>query len=587
MKNGSIRDEMLPDPLQWFGDTLTAAARGRQLQDGRVADDGVIPEGHTATRRLCAGVYLDREFRQRLLRDIYNCRKRRVAPSYGYDLLPVMCHAWRAWWLELARDAVAAAIFVAAVMMAPLGTLLMVGLLAMWYTLRACWRVLVESTRTLRKRKSHDYLRGLRFRAKLAACGLLGSAIVVAGSVLAMRSDPQGSGLRGGLVQIGLLVALFVLLFAVVGIVRQQLLDRLHYPSAFKSSRRSRRLSTLHRQQHHPVTVYSGYRPFVGSGLDVHRWSFAQRIIRKRGIGQDRDEEFPQSRPPFKTSEIVGYLKASIERLASTAHSETRLPGLMVRDHVFIDGMYVCNVPDALSDPPSSTVLDEIMAKPREEARYHIACQVEAWDGELVTTVFVHVSLQGRTLYVELSTYALLPTPPRFRVIDEVGGTGRKAAPRMVLKCLSELPDVLHAPRRLVAAPKDLVNAYWAQRDTSSKISKRRDIGAQISAREIAGNGIASEPDEVSAPRRSFRYDDETSYFQLLDVTRHSKIIERRLLAGIEEFLKTKGVDTSEFAQRAEAILNYGMLNIGHGGTNIVGGDLNTGYQPSSVGLAE
>ncbi|MGH3978956.1 MAG: toll/interleukin-1 receptor domain-containing protein [Pseudonocardiaceae bacterium] len=32
---------------------------------------------------------------------------------------------------------------------------------------------------------------------------------------------------------------------------------------------------------------------------------------------------------------------------------------------------------------------------------------------------------------------------------------------------------------------------------------------------------------------------------------------------------------------------NYGMLNIGHGGTNIVGGGLNTGYQPIRVTTSE
>jgi hypothetical protein len=71
-----------------------------------------------------------------------------------------------------------------------------------------------------------------------------------------------------------------------------------------------------------------------------------------------------------------------------------------------------------------------------------------------------------------------------------------------------------------------------------------------------------------------------------LDVARHSKIIERRLLAAIEEFLKAKKVDTSEFVQRVQAILNYGMMNIGPGGTNTVGGDFNTGYQPDIGGTA-
>jgi hypothetical protein len=584
MKNGFVRDEITTGFLRSFRDILNAdAARGLQPQGSRVADDAVIPERperDTATRRLCAGTYLDRTFRQSLLHDIYNCRERRVAPSYGYDLIHVLRHAWRAWWLELARDAIAVALFVVAVLTAPLGTLLVVGLLAVWYAPRTCWRVLVDACRMLRGWKSFDYVvRGMGFRAKLAACGLLGSAIVVGGTVLAMRLNSQGSRLRDELTQTGLLVAVFVLLYAVAGIVRQWQLDRLHDPSAVKGDPPSRRLRTLHTQQKHTFTIYSGYRPFVGSGLERRRWSFAQRIIREKGTGQNRDEEFDPSQPPFKTGEIVGHLKKSINDLKLAAHSETRLPGLDVRDQVFIDGTYVNNVPDALLDHPPPIVLDHIMAEPREEARYHIACQVEAWDGELVTTVFVHISLQGLTLYVEFSTYALLPTPLPFRVIDEVGGTGLTAALRMARRGLSELPDVLHAPRRLLAVPKHLVTAYWAQWDIKVGNLKRRDIGAQISAREIAGNGVDNDPDEVSAPRRLRRAPGETTYFQFLDVARHSKIIERRLLAAIEEFLKAKGVDTSEFARRAEAILNNGVLNTGSGTINVSGSAV--GHQPS------
>jgi hypothetical protein len=569
MRNGFIRDKTRTDFLR----ADDADIPGRK-------DDADIPERHTATRRLCAGTYLNREFRQRLLRDIYNSRERRVAPSYGYDLVQVLRHAWRAWWLELARDAVAVALFVAAVLTVPLGTLLMVGLLAVWFAVRACGRVLVDAYQMLRERKSYDYVRGVRFHAKLAAFGLLGSFIVVGGAVLAMRLNPQESRMRDDLIQTGLLVALFVLLFAVAGIVRQWQLDRLHNPSAVKSNPRRRRLRTLRTQQDHPVTVYSGYRPFVGSGLMVRRWSFAQRIVRKREISQDRDEEFPQFQPPFTTNMMVQYLKKSIQQLASATHSETRLPGLTVRDHVFIDGTYVNNVLEALSDPPSPIVLDSIMAKPREEARYHIACQVEAWGGELVTTVFVHISLQGQTLYVEFSTYALLPTPQRFHVIDEVGGTGPTAALRMALQGLSELPDVLHVPRRMLAAPKHLANAYWAQWDTKAGNGMRRDIGAQISAREIADDGVDNDSDDPSTPSRSHRNHEETSYFQFRDVARHSKIIERRLLASIEEFLKTKGVDTSEFARRAEVILNNGVLNIGSEGTIDIGDGNVFGYQP-------
>src|SRR5262249_59622074 len=53
-----------------------------------------------ATRHLCAGVYRDRPFRDLVIRQVHNDSRRRVAPSYGFDLVPVVRHAWRSWFLD-------------------------------------------------------------------------------------------------------------------------------------------------------------------------------------------------------------------------------------------------------------------------------------------------------------------------------------------------------------------------------------------------------------------------------------------------------------------------------------------------------
>lgn len=541
---------------------------------------------YTATRRLCAGTYLDREFRQQLLLEIYNCRRRRIAPSYGYDLAQVMRYGWRAWWLELVRDAFAIVLLVVALLTVPLGTILVVGLLGIWYALGACWHVLLEWIQLMRGGRSYDRVRGVRFRAKVAAGVLLGSTVVVGGVGLAMRLSLHGLRLRTDLIEVGLLIAEFVLLFVVTGLWRHWQLARLHYPSAVEGRLRSPRLRIIYRQQNHPVTVYSGYQPFVGSGDLVNQWSFAQRLVRKRGPAQEYDEEFPPSEPPFTTNEIVHHLKKSIKDLASISHGETKLPGLTVRDRIFIDGTYVNEAPKDLltSSSLSPSTLKNIMENPSEEVRHHIECQVKAWDGELVTTVFVHISLQGRTLYVEFSTYALTPTPPEFRLIDEVGGAGLKAAFRMVVRDLKELPDVLRAPRRLVAAPKQLMSACSAQWSPAAKDKEARDIGAQISARQIAIKEANNRRKDVSALSQPEENHVETTYYQELDVYRHSKIIQRRLFAAIEEFLKNKGVDTSEFIRRAEAILNNGVLNTGSGASINIGDNNVFGYQPNVGG---
>lgn len=53
------------------------------------------------TRYLTEGVYLDPDFRDRVIRDVHNASYRRVPPSYGFDLIPVVEHAWRAWVLVM------------------------------------------------------------------------------------------------------------------------------------------------------------------------------------------------------------------------------------------------------------------------------------------------------------------------------------------------------------------------------------------------------------------------------------------------------------------------------------------------------
>jgi hypothetical protein len=123
--------------------------------------------------------------------------------------------------------------------------------------------------------------------------------------------------------------------------------------------------------------------------------------------------------------------------------------------------------------------------------------------------------------------------------------------------------------RRLVNVPIRLWGALSPRKDRTRMITARMnstqrhirpfsllrpvDIGAVTSAREIAA---------VSS---------DESYFQFQDILQHSKVIERRLIATVGDYLKEVGVDTSEFWQRTSAILNNGVINAGSGTVNITG----------------
>ena len=68
----------------------------------------------TATRHLCAGAYLDETFRNDSLREVYYQPRRLVAPSYGFDLVPVLGHCLRARNGALIRDGAIVGTFLAA-----------------------------------------------------------------------------------------------------------------------------------------------------------------------------------------------------------------------------------------------------------------------------------------------------------------------------------------------------------------------------------------------------------------------------------------------------------------------------------------
>src|SRR5205823_4580890 len=61
-----------------------------------------------ATRLMCAGTYSDPDFRKRVIEELKTFAHR-VAPSYGYDAVPVLAHALAAQQLRTTQVALTAA----------------------------------------------------------------------------------------------------------------------------------------------------------------------------------------------------------------------------------------------------------------------------------------------------------------------------------------------------------------------------------------------------------------------------------------------------------------------------------------------
>ena len=85
--------------------------RRRTDQSDRRGGDPLTEDA--ATRHLCVGVYLDRAFRWTVLHRVHNDPSRVIPPSYGFYLIPVVSHAWRAWIIETVQRTAVLAVLVA------------------------------------------------------------------------------------------------------------------------------------------------------------------------------------------------------------------------------------------------------------------------------------------------------------------------------------------------------------------------------------------------------------------------------------------------------------------------------------------
>jgi hypothetical protein len=321
------------------------------------------------------------------------------------------------------------------------------------------------------------------------------------------------------------------------------------YPAA---PRPSPRFDQLHYQLSGNTVVYGEYSPFVGAGQYQRGWSIAQRLVHpqsQHGDQPEADREFTV--PPFTAVELIAQVRARLRSLAFEATPEGLLPGLTVEDRVFVSGTEISQL--TAVTPPEDVA--RIITDPTTPERHYLVCQVVSWRGELVTTVYIHVALQGKALYLELITMALPPCRRAFRVVDLVDGTGPMAYLRAFGRGLAFAPvTVASAPVNLARAAFDGIVNSMATAAATTAVARGYDYGAVVGVREL---GMA---------------DDVRSHLQAQDIIKYSQVIERRLVAAVLDFLEAKGVDTGEFVERTMNVLNAGVVNNGSGNVN-VGGD--------------
>jgi hypothetical protein len=524
------------------------------------------PTLNEITRHLCVGTYVDHDYCTNILGNVYFDRSHRLTPSYSFDLPSVLIHARRRWLLDMGQHTVVAFFAIAGLAIDPFSLAAVATMFISWYLLRRASRLLANYCRFLLGRTHPEEPDRIQSQAIVLGLGLAG----IWGALFLILFFTRGAA-RLELVgafplfeRIATLIGLFAVIAILFACCRQQMVSRLT-SGAKTPERRTKRLIDIGEEQGRPVTVYSEGRsqPFIGSGVGVVTWSFAQRLFCRadKEKTKERQQEVapPDDEVPFTTEEIVAYIKNRIADLASDPNPEQKLPCLTVKNHIFVAGTHARYVPKN----PEHADFVKVMSDTTRSTRHYLACQVPSWDGEVVTTVYVHVSLQGRTLYLEFSTLFLPPSREDFHVVDRPGGTGIRAYCRSVMKTLWTLPETLVQWWLSLLTLGRYAGYLLLGRRWIDRLERRRvDVGATLSVREL---GAGLESDRVG----NVQPIDDMNYFQYRDVVKHAKVIERRLLAAVLDFLSEKGIDTEEYTQRAMTILNNGVLHMGEG-ANVV-----------------
>ena len=533
-----------------------------------------------ATRHLCTGVHIDEDFRDLVIKEVCTAPSRRTAPSYEFDLVPVMRHAWLALHLAaLSRIGLITAVITPYFKGFTVTALLITGGYVLLVFLERAWRLSKEIARPeepfpskksrkkqrrpkLPSRSSWKYREESR-RLKNTGMSMLVLTLIM--TVLAFSHPFQGALA----LYLGCVIAC---LTAILGALHQVCINHIHKAPELRPKRLSYREKVVDEQQSHPCVVYrrpthkkdddeeagiftlfGEESPFIGAGELIHQWNPPMSVqLLHQGSDDKPLHEREHRHPPFDPHELVDHLRAAVTELRDD-HENFRLP-VKVRDRVYVAQSDVSADRSILKESVDPATLRRIID--RQDSAHHHFLEVSVPDagGELVATVLLQVRVRGRTLILAFASCVLTHTPDDFRKAEEFGQHGKRAIIGAAWRNLFRLPRqirsmgrIFHYPFYLAKALPELLGRTLIRRSHDPTLVPRRniEIGSRISIRQ-----------EQTEDWSKVQLDKTT-------LLGHIKNVEQRLLKATSDFLDSRGVDISAFDDRALQIINSGIVNMG------------------------
>jgi hypothetical protein len=562
---------------------------------GSVAERVTTAMRNETTRYLCAAAHMDPDYADNAIREFLGEPLRAIPPSVAFDASLVLREAVAARGRRLLRDWLLVALGVAFFVTCGLGTAvawLVVGLFGLMLgNTNSVTVTSIAVTRNVRQDTS-TVQRALRTAATCLGGAAAITVIALGGTILhtyLTGSLLEGLGVSEGFVpNVG--VVQIVLGFLMLGVLAADrfalstLLTRSFRRGNFMSrptlaewpgerwlrtighDRYQRELARVtNSDQSGNLLVYRGFGPFVGAGERYRPISFAIPLEPAVMPGDGRGDAVAAQ--PFTLAELYDHISkhllalrdshslAPSQRLAGLTESEQAIAPV---DEVLLNfGNPLSRlVLPSLDQSPVESIAPEHLAMLAEDSlewlRYYRCYRVETWDRDVTVSAYLHLGAGERMLYLEWTPCLLRPVAERYRKVNSV-----PVAPLVPLR--DGLVDLLRLPYTLPGRTLRLFRRMRAKRQSVGLVQADR-YGTLQSLREMGAG-------------RDF-----DNYFQGTDVDRYLKLLERRLVRAVGEFLDARKISSTSFvAQAAPVVNNHAYIN-GPLIQSMSGGHVNTSY---------
>jgi hypothetical protein len=290
------------------------------------------------------------------------------------------------------------------------------------------------------------------------------------------------------------------------------------------------------------LVVYRGFGPFVGAGERYQPISFAIPLEPATAADDTHDAVAPQ---PFTMAELYDHISEQLLGLRDSRSlaPSARFAGLTEYELAIapVDDVLL-NFGDprsrlvlpSLNQPPAHSIAPEHLAMLAEGSlewlRYYRCYRLESWDRDVTVSAYLHIGASERMLYLEWTPCLLRPVDDRYRQVDRV-----PVAPLVPLR--DGLVDLLRLPYTLPGRTVRLFRGMRTGAQTAGTVQADR-YGTLQSLREMGAG------------------DTFGNYFQGTDVDRYLKLLQRRLVRAVGEFLDARHISSTSFVAQAAPIVN-------------------------------